>query len=168
MGGKTAMLFSVLYPEKVAALIIADIGPKSYPQHHQDILKALSMLDFNTIRSRDAADEVLSGYIKELGIRQFLLKNLYWVRKEELALRINLPVLIDKNLEIGKSLPEGTVYEGNTLFLRGANSGYIEDTDEILIKIHFPNSEIVTVSKAGHWLHAENPKEFYNIVMNFL
>jgi hypothetical protein len=90
------------------------------------------------------------------------------VNKGELGLRINLPVLIKKNSEIGKSLPNNFVYQGNTLFLRGAKSGYIDRMDEILIKNHFPNSEIVAVSNAGHWLHAENPNEFYSYVVNFL
>jgi pimeloyl-ACP methyl ester carboxylesterase len=168
MGGKTAMLFSTIYPEMVLKLLVADIGPKAYPQHHYDILKALLLLDFNKIKTREEASELLEEYIKDLGTRQFLLKNLYWVSKGKLGLRMNLPVLIEKNVEIGKSLAEDSLYQGNTLFLRGAKSGYIDQMDESLIKKHFPNSEIVTVSKAGHWLHAENPNEFYSFVMNFL
>ena len=33
---------------------------------------------------------------------------------------------------------------------------------------YFPNATIETISNAGHWLHAENPDEFYQKVMNFL
>ena len=77
MGGKTAMQFAVQYPSKVSKLLVADIGPKAYPQHHQDILKGLSMLDFSEIKSRGEADKALSAYVKEKGVRQFLLKNLY-------------------------------------------------------------------------------------------
>jgi pimeloyl-ACP methyl ester carboxylesterase len=36
MGGKTDA-FATKYPEVVNKLIIADIGPKFYPQHHQTI-----------------------------------------------------------------------------------------------------------------------------------
>jgi pimeloyl-ACP methyl ester carboxylesterase len=168
MGGKTAMQFAVKYPEMVSKLIIADIGPKAYPQHHQDILKALSSLDFSKIKSRSEAEAILSEYIKDTGTRLFLLKNLYRKNKTELALRINLPVLSDKIEEVGKNLPENTVFKGDTLFLGGENSGYIQPMDEILIKKHFPKAEIGTISKAGHWLHAENPDEFYDNVMNFL
>ncbi len=168
MGGKSAMLFAVSYPEMVSKLLVADIGPKAYPQHHQDILKALSLLDFSKVRTRGQADEVLSPYIQEISTRQFLLKNLYWVDKGQLGLRINLPVLADKIEEVGKALPEEMFYNGETLFLRGSKSGYIENIDEILIKKHFPNFQVVTISNAGHWLHAENPSEFYQFVMNFL
>ena len=88
--------------------------------------------------------------------------------KNELALRINLPVLSEKIEEVGVALANETVFEGDTLFLGGEKSGYIEPMDEILIKKHFPKAKIVTISNAGHWLHAENPDEFYDNVMNFL
>jgi pimeloyl-ACP methyl ester carboxylesterase len=96
------------------------------------------------------------------------LKNLYRKTKKELALRINLHVLSEKIEEVGVALPENTVFEGDTLFLGGEKSGYIEPMDELLIKKHFPKAEIGTISNAGHWLHAENPDEFYDNVMNFL
>jgi len=168
MGGKTAMLFAVTYPELVSKLIVADIGPKEYPSHHQDILKALSSLDFSEIKTRGEADALLSEYIKEVGTRLFLLKNLYWKEKKELGLRINLPVLIEKVTEIGRPLPEHARYVGDVLFLKGGASGYIGATDEILIKKHFVKATITTVLGAGHWLHAENPEECYRNVMNFL
>lgn len=56
----------------------------------------------------------------------------------------------------------------NTLFLKGEKSKYIQSEDEILIKKHFPNSEIKTVSAAGHWLHADNPKDFYDKTIDFV
>jgi len=168
MGGKTAMQFACTYPEMVSKLIVADIAPKAYPLHHQDILKALSSLDFSIIDSRKKADEVLSEYIRNIGIRQFLLKNLYWKEKGQLALRINLPVLVKNIEEVGKALAENSVYSGNTLFLRGANSHYIEPNDEMLIIKHFPKAKTETISNAGHWLHAENPTSFFEKAINFV
>ena len=168
MGGKTAMNFSTKYPGMVAKLIVADIGPKAYPLHHQDILKALSALDFSVVKTRKDADEVLSKYIQNYGIRQFLAKNLYWINKGELALRINLPVLKENIKEVGKELGKKEVYKGDTLFLKGANSNYIEPMDEHIIKNHFPKATVKSISNAGHWLHAENPLDFYNEVINFI
>lgn len=168
MGGKVAMQFVVTYPEMVSKLIIADMGPKAYPPHHQDILKALSQLDFSKIKSRGEAEDILSKYIKDEGTRLFLLKNLYRKSKNEFGLRINLPVLSEKIDEVGKALSESTFYKGDVLFLGGEKSGYIEPMDELLIKKHFPKADIKTISNAGHWLHAENPNEFYDNVMIFL
>lgn len=168
MGGKTAMEFAITYPQMVDKLVVADIGPKAYPQHHQDILKSLSLLDFDVITSRKIADQVLSQYIPDLGTRLFLLKNLYWVEKGRLGLRINLPSLSKNIAAVGKATLPHLAYTGETLFVKGARSGYIEDIDALGIKKQFPKAQIKTVKNAGHWLHAENPEEFYQIVSNFL
>ena len=168
MGGKTAMLFATQFPQLIKKLIIADIAPKYYPIHHDAILTGLSALDFETIESRKQADEILSQYVSDFGTRQFLLKNLYWVEKGKLGLRVNLPVLKENVPEVGEALPIKYNFDGDTLFLRGDRSEYIGPNDERLIKMQFPNAEIRTVTNAGHWLHAENPKEFYNIVTEFI
>lgn len=168
MGGKTAMQFATQYPEMVSKLIIADIGPKAYPHHHQDILKALSLLDFSKIKSRGEAEDVLSEYIPDYGVRLFLLKNLYWKEKGVLALRMNLEVLTREIEEVGKALPETSTFTKETLFINGGNSGYIEPMDEILITKHFPLAKIKTIPNAGHWVHAEKPENFYALVKEFL
>ncbi|MEL6810081.1 MAG: alpha/beta fold hydrolase [Bacteroidota bacterium] len=168
MGGKTAMEFAVKYPDRVSKLIVADIAPKEYPPHHQDIMKALNTLDFSQTKTRGQADEQLSLYIKELGTRQFLLKNLYWKEKGVLGLRMNLPVLTEKYSEVGRALEAGKTYDGPVLFVRGSRSGYIDDLDELSIKKHFKAAKIATVRNAGHWLHADNPSHFHEIITNFL
>jgi pimeloyl-ACP methyl ester carboxylesterase len=168
MGGKTAMLFTTLYPELVSKLLVADISPRFYPVHHDAILNGLSALGFSEIKSRSKADKVLSQYVSEVGTRMFLLKNLYWIEKGQLALRINLDVLKDNVHEVGEALPIHSKFEKPTLFLRGDKSEYVMPNDEILIKQHFPLAEIKTISNAGHWLHAENPEEFYEAVINFI
>ncbi|MCR9181388.1 MAG: alpha/beta fold hydrolase [Flavobacteriaceae bacterium] len=168
MGGKSAMLFATKYQDYVSKLIVADIAPKHYPQHHQDILMGLSSLDFKAMDSRGDADNQLKKYISNFGIRQFLLKNLYRIGQDDFALRLNLPALIENIEEVGKGLPDDAKYEGETLFIRGGRSGYIEEMDEMLIKKHFPKAAIATVPDAGHWLHAEKPDEFYKETERFL
>lgn len=168
MGGKTAMLFATEYPELVTKLIVADISPRMYPPHHHDILAALNSVDFAVQNSRKLVDEKLAELIPEPGVRQFLLKSVYRKDKTELAFRFNLKSLTENNNEVGEALPSFTMYEGETLFLRGANSGYISTDEEPLIKAHFPKAIIKTVANAGHWLHAENPKGFYEALVTFL
>ncbi|QXP80129.1 MULTISPECIES: alpha/beta fold hydrolase [Winogradskyella] len=168
MGGKTAMLFAAKYPELVRKLIVADISPRYYPVHHDAILEGLSQLDFSEIKTRGAADKVLSNYVTDTGTRMFLLKNLYWVEKGQLGLRINLKSLKENVSEVGEALPVHATFNKDTLFLRGDRSEYIAQADEAVIHRHFPNAKIITISNAGHWLHAENPKDFYAAVMNFV
>ncbi|MDW5287361.1 alpha/beta fold hydrolase [Formosa sp. PL04] len=168
MGGKTAMLFATKYPEYVSKLLVADISPRFYPVHHDAILNGLSALDFSKIKTRGAADKELAQYVSDFGTRQFLLKNLYWVEKGQLGLRINVEALTENVSEVGEPLPLHARFEGDTLFLRGDKSEYISFQDESIIKAHFPKAIIVTIKNAGHWLHAENPEDFYNEVLQFI
>ncbi|QLE01607.1 alpha/beta fold hydrolase [Galbibacter sp. BG1] len=168
MGGKVAMLLAVTNPSSVERLLIADIAPKYYPPHHQTIINGLQALDFSSISSRSDADEELSKYISDWGTRQFLLKNLYWKDKETLAFRFNLPVLSEAQDEIGEALPSQKTFPGKTLFLRGSKSEYISPNDTEIIKTHFPQATVETIDNAGHWLHAENPEQFFEKSSSFL
>jgi len=168
MGGKVAMLFATKHPETVEKLIVADIGPKYYAPHHQDILAGLNAVDFFIKPSRSEVEETLYPYIPDFGTRQFLMKNLYWVEPGQLGFRFNLKVFNNKIDVIGTALTEGNIFEKPTLFIRGGNSNYILDTDLPEIKKHFPNFELVTIPNVGHWLHAENPKLFFEETARFL
>ncbi len=168
MGGKTAMQFACEQTEKVEKLIVADIAPKHYPTHHQDIINGLNSLNFDELKSRGEADNKLSKSISNKGIRQFLLKNLFWAEKGRLGFRFNLSVLSDKMDEIGETLSKTDIYPGPTLFLKGYRSGYIAQNDFSVIKRHFPLAKLETIENAGHWLHAENPGQFFEKSIAFL
>ena len=168
MGGKVAMLFATLYSEMVEKLIVADIGPKYYKPHHQDIFAGLNAVDFSSKPSRTEVEQLLYPFIPDFGTRQFLMKNLYWVEPGQLGFRFNLEVF-NKEIEvIGTALPEGNTFEKPTMFIRGGNSNYILDADLPEIKKYFPNFELVTIPNVGHWLHAENPKVFFEETARFL
>ena len=168
MGGKVAMLLATTYPELVSKLIVADIGPKYYAPHHQTILTALNAVNFSKKPSRAEVEEIVSGYIKDFGTRQFLLKNLYWETSEQLAFRFNLKVFNEKIETVGTALPFENTFSKDTLFLRGDKSDYILDSDFETIYHHFPSASIKTIKNAGHWLHAENPKDFLSTVLDFI
>lgn len=168
MGGKTAMNFATQYPDYVTHLVVADIGPKEYPPHHQAILKALNHLQQSGPTSRKHADQLLSEYISEAGIRQFLLKNIYWAEPERLALRLNLEALTQNADQIGTALPINVLFAGPTLFLKGAKSAYILPEDQAGITRHFPLAKFIEIPRAGHWLHAENPKDFLAAFLAFI
>ncbi len=168
MGGKVAMLFSVTFPEFVDKLIVADISPKYYKPHHQQIIAALNAVNFQIQNTRSKIEDTLKIYIKDRGILLFLLKNVYRKSKDTYAFRFNLESLTVNNSEVGAALPSYTEFDGETLFLSGENSNYITEKEVDLIAEYFPNSKIVTVKNAGHWLHAENPTQFYNEVISFL
>lgn len=166
MGGKVAMLFAQRFPELLDKLIVVDMGIKAYPPHHQHILQGLNTLDLSAIENRSQADAHLSKYIDSEGVKQFLLKNIYWIEKGKMAWRMNIPVL-EREMDNILSAIENVESFVQTLFIRGALSQYILDEDIPEIEEIFPDSEFVTIDDAGHWVHAEQPDDFMDAVLGF-
>lgn len=175
LGGRSVIEFSYAHPERVEKLIVADMAPKAYPPHHQGILKALNSVDFSKVEKRSDVEEVLKQHIPDMGTRQFLLKNVYHADNAHLpdgqghyAFRFNLKTLTNSYEEmVGSDLTNGN-FNKPTLFLRGEKSNYIMDEDTELISKHFSNYSIKTIPNSGHWVHAENPKSFFELVVEFL
>ena len=168
MGGKAAMTSACMYPERFEKLVVVDIAPKYYPPHHQEILSALNAIEQAKIKSRKDADQILSQYFSELTMRQFLLKNLYWKSSTELTFKFNLKVLSDQIENVGQALDVNALFDKPTLFIAGQASNYIKEADVELIESHFTDFEIVEIRKSGHWVHAENPDQFFDKVSHFL
>ena len=55
-----------------------------------------------------------------------------------------------------------------TLFIKGADSNYIQAQHEEEIKALFPDAKVKIVMGAGHWVHAEKPQAVQKIVSDFL
>ena len=168
MGGKTAMMFSSMYPELIKKLIIVDILPIYYSNDYNKIIDSLKSLDLKKLVSRINIDKALESEFKEPAFRAFLLKNLYRVNKDELAFKIDLDIISNNLSEVEKSLPANLHYSGKTLFIKGQKSDYKNKTNSSLLKKVFPEHKIVEVQKAGHWVHAENLDGFVNETEFFL
>ncbi len=167
MGGKTCIEFAKHHSNLIKKMIVVDISNKAYPPHHDILLDGMNNMDLSSVKSRSDADLYLSKTISDIGVRQFLLKNLYWIEPGQLAWRINLPVLSQKISEIVGEI-EFDHIDIPTLFIRGGKSNYILQSDYVMIHSKFTSSEIFTIEEAGHWVHAEAPSVFYTCVMNFL
>ncbi len=168
LGGKAVMQFAIKYPVKVNRLIVVDISPKAYPPHHQGILKALESVDFTSATSRQDVEMMLAKYISEKAVILFLTKNLYWTEDKKLAWRFNLTTLAEKYEEFVSNAIKFGVFTGETLFLAGERSNYILPQDEFQIKQQFPHSAVVTIKNASHWVQADNPADFNEVVKDFL
>jgi pimeloyl-ACP methyl ester carboxylesterase len=167
MGGKIAMSFALKYPLLVSNLIVVDIAPKIYQPGHEDILHALSKVNPKELKSRQEALEIISTYIYDPSVVQFLLKNLDRLGDGSFGWKMNLPVLIDQYKEM-LDFPSKGSFNGPTLFLKGAKSDYILPSDEPIIHQYFPKAKIVSIKNAGHWVHAENPANFISEISIFL
>ena len=169
MGGKTVMQFAMNYPDRFSKMIVVDIAPKFYPVHHSMILQGLASINLKTLKSRTEANDLLKRFEENEGVRQFLLKNLWRnpAKNNEFDWRINVPV-ITKNIDIvGFELSNEKPVIKPALFIRGSESYYIQPEDERKIWELFPNYELITIEGAGHWVQADKPKEFIEIVTQF-
>ena len=167
MGGKAAMNFAIKYPGQLSKLIVVDIVPKAYPVHHDAILDGLKAIPLTGLGSRNEADKILSDYVPEPAVRQFLLKNLSRKNEGGFEWKINLEA-IDRNIEqMGVDLIFSGKYDGPSLFVKGKKSNYYGDDDEALIKTIFPKAEFAALD-TGHWVQAEKPDEFSKLVLNYL
>ncbi len=167
MGGKIAMQCALSQPQRVNKLIVADIAPVLYPQHHNQIIAGLLAIDLSTVNNRRDADEQLSAAIPEAGVRQFLLKNLA-KNEQGLYWRVNIAAIANDYDQIAKGQQSDTPFMGKTLFIKGGNSNYISAAHRESIVQLFPNSKAHIIQGAGHWLHAEKPVIFNKIVTDFL
>ncbi len=166
MGGKVAMHFAQRFEELLEKLVVVDIGMKEYPMHHQHILAGIHAVQLENIKTRRIAEEQMSVHIDSEGVKQFLLKNLYWKEKGRLAWRMNVAVLEQEMPSILAKVPEMEI-NTPTLFIRGEMSNYILDEDLEDIENSFIDMELVTIEEAGHWVHAEAPQLFLDSLLSF-
>ena len=170
MGGKVAMHLALHHPARLAQLIVLDIAPRfSNMEHQDDIIAGLQAVDLGAIQNRQQAEAALLPRIPQLGVRQFLLKNLYRREDNSFAWRINLPALVANLAAVGAEITASQPFLKPTLFIRGGKSDYITPSDKLHgIPALFPNSQVATVPDAGHWVHAEKPDEVFGLVRNFV
>jgi pimeloyl-ACP methyl ester carboxylesterase len=163
MGGKAAMVMALQYPDKINKLIVADIAPVTYSHTQMGPIEAMRRVDLATVGNRSDAKAQLGDL--EPGVDDFLLQSL---DLKEKRWRLNLDVLTaEMSGIIGFPDTDGT-FEGETLFLSGAQSDYVKTAYRPKIKHLFPAAKFAKIPGAGHWLHAEKPREFEAAVSAFL
>ncbi|MGV3581463.1 MAG: alpha/beta fold hydrolase [Methylophilus sp.] len=166
LGGKVAMQFATQYPERVDQLIVVDIAMRTYPDAQTYLIDAMMAVDLSTVRSRSEVDQILSSTIDNIKVRQFLLMNLVKV-DDQLQWRTNLPALKANYPAIRQAVCESAQYDKLCLFIRGERSDYVHDDDVVQIKNHFTQAQFVSLP-TGHWVHAEQPQAFVEVVAQFL
>ncbi|MFT5635784.1 MAG: esterase [Cognaticolwellia sp.] len=167
MGGKIAMELALTTPELVEKLIVADIAPVEYPPHHSQIITGLKSLDFSVLKQRKDADKQLAKHVDDVGVRQFLLRNLS-TKNGQLSFKCSIDNIAKNYPQIMKTYQGSNSYQGPTLFIKGVNSDYILPEHRTEILRLFPQSRARVIQGAGHWLHAEKTIAFNRSVEGFL
>lgn len=169
LGGKVAMRYAASWPDRIRALVVADIAPRDYAPHYRREVEALRALDLQGLRNRQQAEEKLTPEIPDLAMRRFLLTNLVRGEDKGFAWQCNLEG-IERHLERWARTPlsGNEQYGGPALFLKGERSGFVRPGDQKAIHRHFPKARIMTISAAGHNVHVENRSAFVEAVLAFI
>lgn len=170
MGGKIAMRFALQRPEAVAGLVVVDISParNNSALHFTSLVAGLKSLPLDDVVSRGWADRALAGRIPNDAVRRFLLQNLQ--RKEDhWSWLPNLDMLGDNLHEVaGWNPAPGAPYVGPTLWVVGGQSDYVTSEHHDAMRALFPSVRMVTVKRAGHWVHSDDPATFVQALRRFV
>ncbi|MCY4562288.1 MAG: alpha/beta fold hydrolase [Flavobacteriaceae bacterium] len=165
LGGRLAMKFSASYPDLVDRLIVVDIGPSQYTSRHNQLFQGLNRVLKTPPKSRVQANELLKKFIPLESVRQFLIRDLYYNQSKELVFSMNVKSLWKNQQILTKRLEMPVANELETYFIWGGDSDYYSPLDIELIREYFPSAKMITINKAGHWVHRDNPKLFSSVVL---
>ena len=168
LGGKVAMQFALLHPNRTRKLAVVDIAPRAYASIHDDLFDALRTLDLARIRTRTEADEALADHIPHHATRRFLLTNLVFDPESGPRWRLNLDALHAQREQLVVNVNGMVPFEKPTLFIRGGRSDYIRDDDWSQIQTLFPSATMETIEGAGHWVQVDAPDAFLRCLDGFL
>jgi pimeloyl-ACP methyl ester carboxylesterase len=169
MGGKVAMQFALDHPDRVNKLIVADMAPRGYRGGaHDDVFRAIRNVDLSKAQLRKDVEQAMAEYLGDFGTRQFVMKSLDRVDEGHYRWKFNIDVLEREYPDMIREVNSDHSFDKPVLFVRGGNSLYIQDKDLDLIAKLFPDYTLKTIDNSGHWLHADNPKAFSEIVMEFV
>lgn len=167
MGGKVAMKIASLATSKVEKLVVLDMAPVHYQvRRHDNVFAGLHAVEQQKPTSRKQALDVLAQHIELDGVRQFLSKSLY-KDGDHLAWRFNVTSLFANytNILAWETVEPTPI---STLFVKGADSDYLQAEHQSQIQAQFPNAKAHVIANTGHWLHAEKPAEVLRVIRRFL
>lgn len=168
MGGKLALKYVDMFEDKIDKLILVDIANKNYEStRFNNVFDAIFSISLNNLETRKDADSIVSEIIKNAGERHFVLKNLKRTSQGfEWSPNINL--LYSNLSAISSKIILNNKVKNSTLLILGENSNYFTDQDKNDLSNEFEKYLIKSVKNSGHWVHAENPKDFILVLEAFL
>lgn len=168
MGGKASMTLALAYPDLLRRLVVADIAPVAYQHDQTQYIAAMRAMDLTQLATRAEADRRLAETVPEAPLRAFFLQSLDMKAAGGPRWRLNFDVLEAEMAKIvGWHDPAGQ-FDSPTLFLTGSESPYVRPENRPAIRALFPGAHFAKLAGAGHWLHADRPREFEETLRVFL
>ncbi|MDN5797728.1 MAG: alpha/beta fold hydrolase [Intrasporangium sp.] len=164
LGGKVAMLTTLLHPDLVERLVVVDIAPKDYGDlaRFEGYINEMLRLPLQELHSRAEAEERF--HESDPGVKAFLLQNLrrdgaswHWQANLDLfaadAAQGRQSQIAGFPSVAGEALP----FAGPVLWIAGGESAYVKAEDAEGMRHLFPAVRQLTVKGASHWVHTDAP-----------
>lgn len=165
MGGKTAMVLALRRPEMINRMVVADIAPVAYTHSQIQFIHAMRAVRFDGVEKRSDVEAQLAATVDDPTLRSFFTQSLDLANK---GWRLNLDAL-ERDMDKVLGFPDVSgEFRGPSLFLSGATSDYVRQEHRARILALFPAAKFAKIPEAGHWLHAEKPREFEAAVRVYL
>lgn len=177
MGGRNALQFAHSYPDRVHSLVIEDIGPEGNPQAMERTLRLLELVP--TPFSSKSQAKVFFENEFPLKIQNHpqksILGSYFFMNIEEKPdgsadWRFHKEGIL-MSLKSGHFKPRWDQVRDlkcPTLFIRGANSDDLTQSELLKVKQVNPQIETIEIQNAGHWVHFDQPAEFARVLADFL
>ncbi|MBV2358491.1 alpha/beta fold hydrolase [Thalassococcus sp. CAU 1522] len=165
MGGKAAMVLALAHPETVNRLVVADIAPVAYTHSQIQFIEAMRAVDLSRVEKRSDASAQLAALVDDPTLQAFFTQSLDLKARRW---KLNLDTLAAEMPAILGFPDISGQFDGPALFLSGARSDYVQPEHRPAIRALFPRARFARITGAGHWLHAEKPREFEASVRAFL
>ena len=169
MGGKAAMVLALAQPALVRGLVVVDIPPGPSGDGPRDALRAMRGVDLARLSRRAEVETALAREVADPAVRSFLALNAE-SGPAGLSWSVNLDAVerhIDAITGFPPQSPESR-FSGPTLFVLGGRSTFVGPQHRAEIARLFPRAQVTVVPAAGHWVHAEAPGAFVDVVREFL
>lgn len=175
MGGKVGMALALLRPELVRKLVVVDIAPVDYgsaptmrvPEICVRAMQSLGRGRMGGTRA-DIDRRLEECGVVDASVRQFVCTNLV-AAGDGWRWRCDVDAILAAMADIAAfDVDEEARFEGEVLFVAGGKSEFVGEKEKEAIFTRFPRAKIEIMPHCGHWLQAEDPKGFHELVTPFL
>lgn len=170
MGGRVAMRFASLFPDRAVSLTMEDSGANSRPERIAWIRNLLSSVPTPFPTREEARDFFAKNFRDDPMTGGFLHANLEQKENGLLDWRFHAPGMVE-TIETGRAtdaMPEFSKLSLPTLLIRGGRSAEFPAAEATAMAESRENVSLITIEGAGHFVHAEKPQEFTAALIQFL
>jgi pimeloyl-ACP methyl ester carboxylesterase len=165
LGGKVAMVTTLVRRDLVRSLVVVDIAPKDYGDLDRFVgyMDAMAALPLAELTSRADAEQRFAAAEPDPTVRGFLLQNLRrhgqeWSWQANLALLARDAARGSESRIADFPATGEPPWDGPVVWLVGGDSGYVRAEDGEAMRALFPRTRLVTVKGVGHWVHSQAPE----------